>query len=352
MTSLPRYDPAQTYDWNYVHAPEPVAMDVPDVPGAWEFCGLPVASPLGIAAGPLLNGRWVRYYASLGFDVLTYKTVRSVERACYAMPNLVPVAVSTMTGRETQVSTERQMRGTWAVSFGMPSKAPSTWRADVEETRKLLPKGKVLVVSVVASEQPGWKIDDLAADYARCAKWAVESGADAVETNFSCPNVCTSDGQLYQHPREAALCAAAVREAVGPKTPFIVKIGHWGGASEAEAMVNALAPFANALAMTNSVATRVVADDGKLLFDGGPRGICGAAILEASVSQTRLVQQVVTARRLATGAKPLTLIGVGGAFTADDVRRYLVAGAQAVHLATAAMVDPAVALKIRGEWSE
>ena len=37
----------------------------------------------------------------------------------------------------------------------------------------------------------------------------------------------------------------------------------------------------------------------------------------------------------------------GEAFTADDVRRYLDAGAESVHLATAAMVDPEVGLKIR-----
>ena len=53
------------------------------MPGQWQFCGLPVNSPLGVAAGPLLNGRWCLYYASLGFDVLTYKTVRSRRRECY-----------------------------------------------------------------------------------------------------------------------------------------------------------------------------------------------------------------------------------------------------------------------------
>jgi dihydroorotate dehydrogenase len=44
------------------------------------------------------------------------------------------------------------------------------------------------------------------------------------------------------------------------------------------------------------------------------------------------------------------LVGVGGAFTAVDVRRYLVAGAESVHLATAAMVDPTIGLTIRGAW--
>jgi dihydroorotate dehydrogenase len=207
----------------------------------------------------------------------------------------------------------------------------------------------VLVVSVVATEQPGWTIDDLAEDYAQCAKWAVESGADAVETNFSCPNVCTSDGQLYQHPREAARCAERVRAAIGGR-PFIVKVGHLRNGEETEALVEALSPHVDALAMTNSVAAPVVAADGTLRFEGQPRGICGAAILEASIAQTRMARQVVTRRYTTTGEKPLKLIGVGGAFSADDVRRYLVAGAESVHLATACMLDPAVALRIRAAW--
>src|SRR5687768_6242035 len=95
---LPRYDPAQTYAWNYEHAPAPVVIDEPSVPGQWDFCGLPVPSPLGVAAGPLLNGRWVLYYASLGFDVLTYKTVRSGERASYPLPNLQPVEADSVRG--------------------------------------------------------------------------------------------------------------------------------------------------------------------------------------------------------------------------------------------------------------
>src|SRR5258706_12511947 len=49
-----------------------------------EFLGLKVRSRLGIAAGILLNSKWVAAYAGLGFDVLTYKTVRSSHRPCYA----------------------------------------------------------------------------------------------------------------------------------------------------------------------------------------------------------------------------------------------------------------------------
>jgi dihydroorotate dehydrogenase len=353
MPDLPRYDPAQSYAWNYDHAPtatpgeDSLAGLLPPhvpVPGKWDFLGLPVASPLGIAAGPLLNGRWLLYYAALGFDVLTYKTVRSVERACYPLPNLQPVHCGQLAGGEGPVPAADSMTGSWAVSFGMPSKHPDAWRADLEATRRRLPPGKVLVVSVVGTIQDGWSIDDLGADYALCARWAVDAGADAVETNFSCPNVSTCDGQLYQDVPSAARVAAQVRQAI-PGVPYAIKIGRVTGADEADALLNAVGRTADALSMTNSIATTVAAADGSLLFGGERRGICGDATRAASIDQTRLFARLVRARGL-----PLAHIGVGGARTAQHVRAYLDAGACAVHLATAVMLDPAVALRIRQEW--
>lgn len=339
--SYPRYRIDQSYEYNYEHAPDPVQVEVPPVPGAWRFCGLPVDSPLGIPAGPLLNGRWVLYYASLGFDILTYKTVRSRERACYPLPNLVPVETQSLWGGESELPATDTMHGSWAVSFGMPSMAPEVWRADVEATRAALPSGKLLVVSVVATEQAGWTLDDLAADYAQTARWAIEAGADAIETNFSCPNVDTCDGSLYQDAASSAAVAAAVRDAIG-RAAYIIKIGRMTDESPARALVEAVEPFADALAMTNSIATKVRDAQEHLLFDGQNRGICGRATLQASLDQVAMFHRI-TAHR----AKPLELIGVGGAATAEDVARYLESGASSVHLATAAMVDPAVGLAIR-----
>jgi dihydroorotate dehydrogenase len=338
---LPRYDRTQSYRWNYEHAPEPLAVDVPPVPGEWTFCGRPVPSPLGIAAGPLLNGRWLLYYAGLGFDVLTYKTVRSGPRECYPLPNLQPVATGQLTGSEDILPATDAMNGSWAVSFGMPSADPDVWRADVERTRGRLSREKLLSVSVVGTVQPNWSIDDLAADYARCARWAVESGADCVETNFSCPNVATCDGQLYQQPCEAARVAGAVRDAIG-RRPLIVKIGHMTEPDQVEQLVTALAPHADVLAMTNSVAARVRGADGTLLYDGQRRGICGDATRGASIAQVRLFAEAIRRQEA-----DLSVIGVGGASTAEQVRAYLDAGAEAVHLATAVMVNPTVGAQIR-----
>jgi dihydroorotate dehydrogenase len=339
--ALPSYDRSQTYDWNYEHAPEPVEVEVPPVAGHWQFCGLSVDSPLGIPAGPLLNGRWLLYYASLGFDVLTYKTVRSGPRECYPLPNLQPVRCGQLRGSETDLPAVGEMTGSWAVSFGMPSKSPDVWRPDIERTRARLPAGKLLSVSVVGTIQPGWTIDDLADDYARCAQWAAQAGADCVETNFSCPNVSTCDGQLYQDYGSAQLVAQRVRDAVGSK-PLVIKIGHVRREEEAEQLLAAVADVADALAMTNSVATTVVGPGGKLLFDGQRRGVCGEATREASIAQVALFRRLIARRGSA-----LKLIGVGGASTAQHVRAYLEAGAESVHLATAAMVNPEIAIETR-----
>src|SRR5580700_2036754 len=96
---LPRYDISRTHEWNYANAPtEAPEIEVPRCPGQWDFCGIPIDSPLGMPAGPLLNSAWTLYYARLGFSVLTYKTVCSAYRACYEPPNLLPVDAGQLAG--------------------------------------------------------------------------------------------------------------------------------------------------------------------------------------------------------------------------------------------------------------
>jgi dihydroorotate dehydrogenase len=345
--SLPRYDRSQTYRWNYDHAPDPPRdIDVPRIGGDWTFCSRPVPSPLGIAAGPLLNGRWILYYAALGFDVLTYKTTRSQHRDCYPLPNLQPVEAPTLTEAGLELGAIADMQGSWAVSFGMPSMTPDVWQADVEWTRARLARDKLLSVSVVASAEADWSLDELADDFARCARWAVESGADCVETNFSCPNVSTCDGQLYQQPAAAVVVAHRVREAIG-KTPYIIKFGFLSDPSLAEQLLDAVGPFADALSMTNCITATVRGSDGSALFAGQPRGIGGQAIRAASVGQVRRFADLVRQQGRST-----KIIGVGGASLAEHVHQYLEAGAEAVHLASAIMVNPLVGIQIRQAWSD
>ena len=364
---LNAYDPRQSYRWNFEQAPpyldrpksrsgvqgdesniegipSVIAEDAKDAMNSshasWDFLGLPTMSPFGIAAGPLLNGAWCLHYAELGFDVVTYKTVRSVARECYEMPNLVPVACSKMTGNERSVTISEEMLGTWAVSFGMPSSSPEEWRRDVEATRNALDDRKCLAVSVVGTQQDGWGLQELASDYAQCAKWAVQSGADVIEANFSCPNVSTCDGQLYQDAYMSRLVASVIREAVG-NVPLVIKIGFVPDPNQVQELVANLEGLVDGLSMTNSLASRVVTQQGEKLFLGEQRGICGEAIRDPSLQQVSTFQRVI--ERVGSQIK---LIGVGGISAPEHVQAYLDAGASFCHLATAIMTDPEIGLRL------
>lgn len=344
-----RYRIDETWRWNLDHAPPANSAESAPIPGEWKWCGLPVNSPLGISAGPLLNSGWLLYYANRGFDILVYKTVRSSQRACYPLPNLVPVVTGPLTTPGLTLDESPEMQGSWAVSFGMPSQTPDAWRQDVETARDHLASGQVLVVSVVGTQAEGTdsgdeSLDQLADDFALCAKWAMESGAHGIEANFSCPNVSTADGQLYQHPDAAGKVAARIRDAIGD-APLVLKIGRVTTAASAVDLISSVGPYVNGLAMTNSIAASVKGSDGRLLFDGQCRGICGDATRAASVEQTRMFRTIVD-----DAPWSVELIGVGGISSATHVHEYLDAGADSIALATAVMIDPAVGEKIRADW--
>jgi dihydroorotate dehydrogenase (NAD+) catalytic subunit len=337
------YDYRRSYDWNYSNAPETFwDGEVPRLHGTWDFCGLEVNSPLGMPAGPLLNSAWILHYAKLGFDVLTYKTVRSIDRPCYEQPNLLPVTAGQLTGKNDVVSAADSAERTrsWAISFGMPSKDPSVWRADVERARKGLSAGQVLVVSVVASPQPDSTPESIAQDFAQCAYWAKEAGAHAVEANLSCPNVCTSEGQLYTSPDASRLVSQAIRHAVG-NIPVALKIGLFGSPAAADAFIGAVSDYADALSTTNSISASVVRGSATL-FDGLTRGIGGVCIRDRCLEEVRMLSALIANRHLR-----MKLIGVGGVFTAGDVLSRLEAGAHHLQLATAAMLDPFAGIRIR-----
>src|SRR5262249_55984403 len=156
--------------------------------------------------------------------------------------------------------------------------------------------------------------------FAFCARSAIESGADCIEANFSCPNVASADAQLFQQPKLASVVAARIRQALGSK-PLLIKIGHITGESLAAGLVQALSPHANALVMVNCIPAKVVDHAQLPLFEGQPRGIAGSAIYDAALAQVRLFDRIVRAQ-----GSGLRLVGVGGIATAARVQAHLDAG--------------------------
>ncbi len=317
---------------------------MPPGPGGW-LLGHRLNSPVGIAAGPLLNSRWVEAYARLGFDVLTYATVRSRPHPAFSLPNIRAVenrdhfAVTTRRGGANG-------SGTLAVSLGFPSMEPEVWRKDMRRARERLGEGQVLIASVVGTADPGAGPDAFVADYARCAVWAAEAGADAVEVQLAVPNPFGDPGRMvYEHIPLAAQILYRVRTSV--PVPVLAKLGIFRTPRLLHETATKLAPWASGFVLVHSIPRRVVDEEGNAAFEGAGRewaDVVGAGTFPVA---SRQVEEMLAWRR--AGAWEHAVLAVGGISTVERARYLLHQGADAVLVATAALFDPLFAVRFRQE---
>ena len=351
------YDVARTYDWNYRNGPV-YDGPFPQVPGTpqKEFLGLTVNSRLGIAAGLLLNANWVGMYGRLGFDILTYKTVRSQFRECQDLPNWVFV------DRDDQIDPSRLDEAqkllpqqpadytaiTSSVSFGMPSRAPDEWMPDVARARQALRPGQVLVVSVVASPQPESDVSEMISDFGDLAAMAREAGAQVVEANLSCPNVCTAEGDIFLDADLSGRIAAAMHRGAGG-IPVLLKLGHFADDDRIAQVLRAVDGKAAGVVMVNGISRRVVGADGTAAFGAGREvsGILGRGIHRFSLDNVTTAIGIIARDRLA-----LKVVAVGGVSTPEDAAHYFDAGAAAVMMGSAPMFDPTLAISFKRSHPE
>ena len=354
MTSnVGTYDIAETYAFNYERGP--VFSDTPRsiVPGPTKaFLGLPVRSRIGIAAGLLLNSKWIAGYAERGFDILTYKTVRSSYRPCYPPPNWV--FVEDRPGIDTPVYVASNLSRAptqWssAVCFGMPSMPPEVWRADIPRAKAALKPGQILVVSVVATPGENPNPQDIIADFARCAGWAGEAGADVVEANYSCPNVCSAEGSIYTDSAFSRLITKEIRKVIDTK-PLLLKVGHYAQLDAMRDFLRAINGLADGITLVNAISRPVLYPDGRPAFGDKYRkaGVLGRAIHAPSVQSVREARQIITTDGLA-----LSIAAVGGISTSGDAEDFFEAGADAVLMGSSPMYQPDLAADLKlahPEW--
>lgn len=343
------YRTQQTYQSNYERGPD-FSGPYPDVPacrGA-DLFGRPVNSRIGIAAGLLLNSKWITVYAKLGYDILTYKTVRSRHRECYPPPNWVQLDVGDRLPDDADVplmaapAPDGSADATWGVCFGMPSMAPDVWRADVERAKAAMGHGQLLNVSVVGTPDDSDDMTALADDFARCAGWARESGADLIEANFSCPNVCSKEGQIYQDAAVAHATAQRIRRAIGD-SPLLIKTGYFRDFGGLDEFLRAMDGLADAIVLVNAIQRRVHDQSGRSVFGPFEKvGIVGHAIRNESLRLVADAAAIVRRRKLR-----LHIFGVGGIAAAHDALAYLRNGADAIFLGSAPMTRPALAVEIK-----
>ncbi|HXH82473.1 MAG TPA: hypothetical protein VNN07_06040 [Candidatus Tectomicrobia bacterium] len=315
---------------------------MPAGPGG-QLLGYRLNSPLGIASGPLLNSRWVEAYARAGFDVLTYRTVRSSFVPAHPLPN-----VRVVENREGAAVAVRRagLNGhqTLAVSLGMPSMEPDVWRKDVRRARERLGPGQVLVVSVLGTMPEGGDREALIADFARCAAWAVEAGADIVEAHLDWPHPLADQPlAIYEDPLLSAQILHRIRSTVG--VPVVAKLGAFRTQRQLHETATRLAPWTHGFVLLHGFQRRVIDESGNAAFEGEGRERADIIGSDTFAAAARQVAELLSWRR--AGCWDRAILGVGGVTSVERAQQLLREGCDVVLVETAALYDPLIAVRFR-----
>lgn len=172
-------------------------------------------------------------------------------------------------------------------------------------------------------------------EYARLAgRLDGVDGVSALEVNISCPNVKAGGAEFGADAETAARVTAAIRKETSlpvlvkltPNTADITKVAM----AVAEAGADAVSLINTLKAMAIDINRR------KPILGSLTGGLSGPAVKPVALA---MVYQVAA-------AVDLPLVGCGGITTADDALEFLMAGASAVQVGTAALVNPRAPLDI------
>ena len=283
------------------------------------FLGQPVNLPFGIPAGPLLNSRFTTAAFRMGFDLATYKTVRSRAWGCNPFPNVLAVHPKSADGSLTPGSAELD-EGVLADtnyetpisisnSFGVPSQSPDAWQPDMRTAIEAAGPGQVLVPSFQGSRVEGMSEEEYIADHATTARLVKETGAKLMVMNTSCPNEGHNDALELM-----------VRSTVGHGT-------------------------VQGFSTINTISAKLVDANGNQALPGAGRdrsGVCGNAIRGAGLDMVARLAAIREKLGL-----DFAINGVGGVVSPADYQAYRDAGADSVMSATGAMWDAELARKIK-----
>ncbi|MBE6714367.1 MAG: dihydroorotate dehydrogenase [Ruminococcaceae bacterium] len=149
-----------------------------------------------------------------------------------------------------------------------------------------------------------------------------------LEVNISCPNVHGGGLNFGSYPESAAEVIAAVKKEV--KKPVIAKLSP--NVTDIAAIAKAVeAAGADAVSLINTLlGMRINLQTRKPVIANKMGGFSGSAIFPVAV---RMVYQVANAVNI-------PVIGMGGVTTAEDVIEMMMAGACAVEVGAANLIDP------------
>jgi len=198
---------------------------------------------------------------------------------------------------------------------------------------KVLPKLQALDTAVIvnvcgASEE----------EYVRVVEALdAEEGIAAYELNISCPNVNKDGACPAYDPESTRTVVGKVKRA--SRRPVIVKLSP-NVTNIVEIALAAQEAGADALSLVNTfLAMAIDVETRRPKLGNVLGGLSGPAIKPIAL---RIVYQVASRVKV-------PVIGMGGIWSGADVLEFMIAGARAVQVGTANLVDPDACLRILGE---
>lgn len=188
-----------------------------------------------------------------------------------------------------------------------------------------IPKLRKIYHNPIVANISGFSVDE----YAECCRRADKcADIDIIELNVSCPNVHGGGMSFGTDPKAAAEVVSAVRAATSK--PVYVKLTP--NVTDIVAIAKAVADAgADGLCLINTLlGMRIDTRTGQLVVANVMGGFSGPAVLPVAI---RMVWQV-------SHAVDLPIIGCGGVATANDAIEMMLAGATAVEVGSANLVDP------------
>lgn len=202
----------------------------------------------------------------------------------------------------------------------------------VDELPKLKQMGATVITNVAGHS------DD---DYAEVVAKLADSAADMLEINVSCPNVTHGGMSVGTDPVALSRLIERLRRITSK--PMIVKLTP--NVTDIAAIARAAAESgADALSLINTlVGMRIDIRTGEPIIANRTGGVSGPCVFPVALACVWRVRQALP---------DIPIIGIGGIDSGQKALEFLYAGANAVEVGAAALVDPTAPMRVARELDD
>ena len=349
MTAL--YDITKTFEENMTYGPfwDGEFPSFSNTNPNYSFLGKKVNSLFGASASPLTHGsRGVRLCSRLGYDIITYRSVRSIEWYGQKFPHWLYVSVPqqlTEEGLQSPVVGSMEpfanQEVSTANSFGIQSFKPEYWQADFEVAKKSLTSGQLLILALMFTPETGKNVLD---DAEVVANYAKETSAEVFEINLAHPN-SGMKSLVYEDVATSVAICKRVKKALGGR-PLIAKVGYYKNKESVNDFLLQTKGILSGVSSTNTYAMPITNKDGGEIFPGRVKaGVSGAAVRTLSMEQAK----AIVSSKKALGLTDLAIIGIGGVTEPKHIDAYLQLGVDAVQSAAGIFANPLLASQYKNK---